>query len=75
VTCLIPGEGAGVGDVAQCLGCIGGIPSTIALIYWAKDACEKAGNCGAVDKLQKMQEQIEELQQKIKDLQDQIQLR
>lgn len=63
VTCVIPGEGLGVGDAAQCLVCLGGIPATILAIDGAIGACEK---CNVdVRKLQAKKRKIQEWKRKI----------
>src|SRR5262245_32086466 len=72
VTCLVPGEGAVVGDLAECMACLGGIPGTIALLYWAIDACKKSGNCATVQQLEQLKQQLEDLQQKVKEMQEQL---
>jgi len=75
VTCLIPGEGAVVGDIAQCLVCLGGIPTTLvafdSAIKQCKSCCDKESKKKAKEMedmkkdMKDMQKQIDELMEKV----------
>jgi len=60
VTCLVPGEGVGVVDAAQCLGCLGGLPATFIAIDKAIERCEKACDAANVRKRREMRRDLQE---------------
>jgi len=65
VTCLIPGEGLAVGDLAQCFACIAGLPSTAWGLQAAINSCKEAGR---VRDAQRHQESLDKLHRKVNEV-------
>ena len=71
VLCMIPGEGAIIGDIAQCAACMGGIPATIMAADGAKSACEKC-DPETADSMESLKEQVEDLRDELEELRRQL---
>ena len=57
--CLFPMNGAGIGDAAECIGCIAGISQILPAFDYAIDKC--AGQPGPLGELKQAREKAQKL--------------
>jgi hypothetical protein len=66
VLCFCPGEGAGVGDVAQCGACVAGAASFPYIVDSAIEKCKEAKDADTVRQLRAMKQNMRRLNEKVR---------